>query len=60
LRPIKKAVTAALKSLEEKRLIHYEPYGYITLTREGRKFAKEIIRIIYYFYPLSTASANQD
>ena len=38
------SVTSALKSLEEKKLIHYEPYGYITLTREGRKFAEEITR----------------
>ena len=38
------SVTSALKNLEEKRLIHYEPYGYITLTKEGRKFAEEITR----------------
>jgi len=38
------SVTSALKSLEEKRLIHYEPYGYITLTKEGRTFAEEITR----------------
>jgi DtxR family Mn-dependent transcriptional regulator len=38
------SVTSALKSLEEKQLIHYEPYGYITLTKEGRSFAEEITR----------------
>ena len=38
------SVTSALKSLEEKNLINYEPYGYITLTREGREFAKEVTR----------------
>jgi len=38
------SVTGALKSLEEKGLIHYEPYGFITLTRKGRKLAEEIYR----------------
>jgi DtxR family Mn-dependent transcriptional regulator len=37
-------VTGALKGLEEKGLIHYEPYGYITLTRKGKKLAGEIDR----------------
>lgn len=38
------SVTSALKSLVDKGLINYEPYGHITLTRTGRKFAEEITR----------------
>ena len=36
------AVTANLKKLAEIKLINYEPYGYITLTPEGKKIAREI------------------
>ncbi len=36
------SVTGALKSLEEKGLIHYAPYSFITLTEEGRKIAEEV------------------
>ncbi|MBI5578872.1 MAG: metal-dependent transcriptional regulator [Deltaproteobacteria bacterium] len=36
------SVTAALKSLEEKGLIHYQPYSFITLTDSGKKVAEEI------------------
>jgi DtxR family transcriptional regulator, Mn-dependent transcriptional regulator len=36
------SVTGALKSLEEKGLIHYEPYSFITLTEAGRKIAEEV------------------
>jgi len=36
------SVTSALKSLGEKKLIHYEPYSYVTLTSEGKKIAEEI------------------
>lgn len=38
------SVTGALKSLEAKGLIDYEPYGYIILTRKGRKIAEEVSR----------------
>jgi DtxR family transcriptional regulator, Mn-dependent transcriptional regulator len=38
------SVTGALKSLEEKRLINYEPYSYITLTEKGARIAKTISR----------------
>jgi DtxR family transcriptional regulator, Mn-dependent transcriptional regulator len=38
------SVSGALKSMEEKGLIHYEPYGFITLTRNGKKLAGEISR----------------
>jgi len=37
-------VTGALKSLNKKGLINYEPYSFITLTRKGEKIAKEITR----------------
>lgn len=36
------SVTGALKSLEEKGLINYQPYAFITLTEAGKKVAEEI------------------
>jgi len=36
------SVSGALKSLEEKGLINYEPYSFITLTAAGKKIAQEI------------------
>jgi DtxR family Mn-dependent transcriptional regulator len=36
------SVTGALKLLEEKGLIHYQPYSFITLTDAGRKIAEEV------------------
>ena len=36
------SVTSALKNLNEKKLINYEPYSFITLTPKGKKLAKEI------------------
>ncbi|MBF0203303.1 MAG: metal-dependent transcriptional regulator [Desulfamplus sp.] len=36
------SVTSMLKNLAEKELINYEPYGYVTLTDEGKKIALEI------------------
>ncbi len=38
------SVTSALKNLEEKKLINYEPYSFITLTQKGKKIAKEVTR----------------
>jgi len=40
----KSTVTAALKSLSEKRLVNYSPYEVSTLTPEGRRVAEEIAR----------------
>ena len=37
------SVTGALKSLEEKGLINYQPYTFITLTETGKKVAEEIV-----------------
>ncbi len=37
-------VTGALKSLAAKKLINYEPYSFITLTKKGSKIAREITR----------------
>lgn len=37
-------VTSALRTLSEKELINYKPYSFITLTKEGKKFAEEILR----------------
>lgn len=37
-------VSGALKSLEEKGLINYKPYSFITLTKKGTKIANEIAR----------------
>ena len=36
------SVTGALKSLEEKGLIHYQPYSFISLTDNGKRVAEEI------------------
>lgn len=36
------SVTSALKTLEKKRLVNYEPYGIITLTKEGLAIALRI------------------
>ncbi len=38
------SVTSALKKLEEKGLINYEPYSFITLTQKGKRIAVEITR----------------
>lgn len=38
------SVTGMLKKLAENRLINYEPYGYITLTPEGKKIAVSVER----------------
>jgi len=38
------SVTGALRSLAEKQLIHYKPYGYITLTEKGYRTAGRIAR----------------
>ena len=38
------SVTGMLKNLSQKGLINYEPYGFITLTPEGKKIATEIKR----------------
>ena len=38
------SVTGMLKNLAKKGLINYEPYGFITLTLEGKKIAQEIER----------------
>ena len=37
-------VSGTLKTLAEKNLINYEPYSFITLTKEGARIAKEINR----------------
>lgn len=36
------SVTGMLKKLAKNKLINYEPYGYVTLTPEGKKIAVEI------------------
>ncbi len=38
------SVTSMLKNLANKSLINYEPYGFITLTNDGKKIAQEIKR----------------
>ncbi len=40
----KSTVTAALKGLAEKGLIHYAPYEPVTLTAAGRRVAEEVTR----------------
>ena len=36
------SVTGALKTLSEKGLIHYKPYGYATLTEKGQQIARRV------------------
>ncbi len=38
------SVTGMLKNLSQKGFVNYEPYGFITLTPEGKKIAVEIKR----------------
>jgi DtxR family Mn-dependent transcriptional regulator len=38
------SVTGVLKSLEEKKLINYEPYSFITLTAKGKRIAEDVSR----------------
>jgi DtxR family Mn-dependent transcriptional regulator len=38
------SVTGALKVLEEKALINYQPYSFVTLTENGRQIAEEITK----------------
>jgi DtxR family Mn-dependent transcriptional regulator len=37
-------VTASLRTLADRKLIHYKPYSFITLTKEGESIAREILR----------------
>ncbi len=37
-------VTSALRTLSEKKLINYKPYSFITLTKNGKTIAQEILR----------------
>ena len=37
------SVTSALRTLSEKKLVNYKPYGYITLTEKGRKVAGRVV-----------------
>lgn len=38
------SVTGALQALAERALVHYEPYGYVTLTSEGEEVAQKVLR----------------
>ena len=38
------SVTGALKTLGERGLLNYEPYNFVTLTREGKRIAREVTR----------------
>jgi DtxR family Mn-dependent transcriptional regulator len=40
----KSSVTAALKKLAASGLVVHEPYGYVELTRQGKKVAEGVIR----------------
>jgi DtxR family Mn-dependent transcriptional regulator len=44
LQVARSSVTGALRALAEKELIHYKPYGYITLTEKGFRTAGRIAR----------------
>ncbi|OQY05339.1 MAG: hypothetical protein B6I25_05725 [Planctomycetales bacterium 4572_13] len=36
------SVTGALKALSEKSMVHYKPYGYVTLTVKGQQIARRV------------------
>jgi len=38
------SVTGALKALSEKELVHYQPYGFATLTEDGQQIARQVVR----------------
>ena len=38
------SVTGALRTLTEKELVNYKPYGYVTLTQQGSIIAKKVVR----------------
>jgi DtxR family Mn-dependent transcriptional regulator len=38
------SVTGALRLLAKKGLVHYQPYGYVTLTESGRQAAEGVVR----------------
>lgn len=38
------SVTGALRTLAQKRLVNYKPYGFITLTDPGRALAEKVVR----------------
>lgn len=40
----KSTVTSALKALRQMGLIHYSPYEAVTLTSEGMKVAKDVVK----------------
>jgi len=44
LKVTRASVTGALRMLAQKGLIHYEPYGVITLTEEGERLACRVVR----------------
>ncbi|NLH16968.1 MAG: metal-dependent transcriptional regulator [Phycisphaerae bacterium] len=47
------SVTGALRSLASRRLIHYKPYGFVTLTRTGNRQAQRVVekhRILKSFF----------
>ena len=44
LQVARSSVTGALRSLAEKQLIHYKPYGFIMLTEKGQRTAGRVAR----------------
>lgn len=38
------SVTGALQALAERKLVNYEPYGYVTLTTAGEDIAEKVLR----------------
>lgn len=59
------SVTGALQSLKELGLVHYEPYGFVTLTPEGTEAASKVLRRHealrdFFVHVLSIDSAEAD
>lgn len=53
LKVTRASVTGALRTLGQKGLIHYEPYGVITLTEEGERLACRIVhrhQVLHSFF----------
>lgn len=59
----KSSVTSALNILSEKKLVNYTPYSQITLTDQGQKLAKEILKkyeiMINFFTEILKLSHNE-
>ncbi len=59
------SVTGALQALNKRRLVNYEPYGFVTLTQHGEEIATKVLRRHealrdFFVYVLSIDAAEAD